>query len=135
MVDLVEREGIYYQKFSDVPFSGKVTGDAQGSVKNGKRDGDWVLHESGQLKKGNFKNGKREGTWISYYDNGQLESKGNYKNGKQEGIWVEYWDDGELSTKGEYKKGKREGAWVSYVFGIVTKADAGTFKDGVKISD
>ena len=64
--DLVEREGIYYPKFSEVPFNGEITGDAQGSVKNGKRDGAWVLHESGQLKKGNFKNGKREGTWISY---------------------------------------------------------------------
>ena len=33
--DLVEREGIYYEKFTDVPFSGKVTGSEQGSFKNG----------------------------------------------------------------------------------------------------
>ena len=26
MRDLVQRDGVYYKKFSDVPFSGKVTG-------------------------------------------------------------------------------------------------------------
>ena len=66
--DLVERDGVYYKKFSDVPFSGKVT----------------------EIYKGSIKNGKREGAWISYYDNGQLDFKGNYKNGKEEGEWIDY---------------------------------------------
>ena len=35
MDDLVEREGIYYKKLTDVPFGGKVTGSKQGSFKNG----------------------------------------------------------------------------------------------------
>jgi hypothetical protein len=34
--DLVVREGVYYKKLSDVPFSGKVTGSYKGSIKNGK---------------------------------------------------------------------------------------------------
>ena len=42
MDDLVEREGLYYEKFTDVPFTGKVTGDTQGSFKSGKKDGAWV---------------------------------------------------------------------------------------------
>jgi hypothetical protein len=61
MKDLVERDGIHYKKFSDVPFMGKTTGDEQGS----------------------FKNDKKHGPWVSYHDNGQLQSKGDYKDGKK----------------------------------------------------
>ena len=43
MDDLVEREGLYYKKFSDTPFTGKVTGVYQGNFKNGKEDGAWVV--------------------------------------------------------------------------------------------
>ena len=120
MDDLVEREGIYYQKFTDVPFSGKVTGEYQGVIKNGKRDGAWVqYHENGQLMhKGNYKNGKAEGAWVSYYETDQL-------------MWK-----GQLYYKGNYKNGKEEGAWVSYNFdGTVHKENTGTFKNGEKISD
>ena len=82
--DLVEREGIYYPKFSEVPFNGEVTGDAQGSVKNGKRDGAWVKYwNNGQLRsKGNYKNGKREGKWVGYNTDGTVwkEYAGTYKN-------------------------------------------------------
>ena len=28
-------DGLHYQKFTDIPFSGKVTGKEQGSFKNG----------------------------------------------------------------------------------------------------
>ena len=50
MGDLVERNGVYYKKFSNVPFTGKTTGKSQGSFKNGKEDGplDWY-YENGQL--------------------------------------------------------------------------------------
>ena len=79
--DLVKRDGVHYKKFSDVPFTGEVTGQIQGS----------------------FKNGKRDGSWIGYYDNGQLMYKGNWKNGKREGSWVSYWNSGKLKDKGIYK--------------------------------
>ena len=78
MDDLVERKGLYYKQFTDVPFTGEVTGDKQGS----------------------FKNGKKEGTWVKYWNNGQLSYKGNYKNGKREGDWVTYYEDGQLRSKG-----------------------------------
>ena len=64
--DLVEREGIYYKKFTDVPFTGKVTGQEQGT----------------------FKNGKKEGSWVNYWDNGQLRLKGDYRDRGREGPWV-----------------------------------------------
>jgi len=136
--DLVEREGIYYQKFTDVPFSGKVTGNPQGSIKNGKWDGAWVRYwDNGQLKsKDNWKNGEMTGAWVFYYDNGQLYFKGNYKNGKRESAWVSYWDNGQLINKGNYKNGKRNGTWVRYnENGTLDKERTGTYKDDVKISD
>lgn len=52
MSDLIWKDGIYYKKFSDLPFNGKIDGDI----------------------KGLFKNGKKEGTWVRYYKNGQLFS-------------------------------------------------------------
>ena len=60
MADLVERDGMHYKKFSDVPFTGKITGPGQGS----------------------FKNGKEHGPWIHYKENGTVEIlTGTYKNG------------------------------------------------------
>jgi hypothetical protein len=109
--DLVKREGLYYKQFTDVPFTGKITGGQQVSFKNGLADGAWVTYyENGQLFfKGSYKNGKKEGAWVRYYDNGQLFYKGNFKNGKKEGAWVRNHSDGTLSKTltGTYKNGKR----------------------------
>ena len=60
MDDLVKRDGLYYKNFTDVPFTGKITGRAQGV----------------------FRNGKREGPWVSYNKNGTVneEHTGTYKN-------------------------------------------------------
>jgi hypothetical protein len=67
--DLVKRDGLYYKKFTDVPFSGEVADQATGGV---------------------FTNGKKEGLWVEYWENGQLQKKGTYENGKKEGTWVTY---------------------------------------------
>jgi len=83
--DLVIREGTYYLKFSDVPFTGEVTGQYQGSFKNGKREGAWTVYYSdGQLfKKGNYKNGKQDGAWVIHNESGQRmpQFSGIFKNG------------------------------------------------------
>ena len=114
MDDLVEREGTYYKKFTDVPFTGQVEGKRQGS----------------------FKNGKHEGSWVGYHDNGQLLEKGDYKNGRQEGSWVSYYENGQLMYKGDYKNGRHDGSWMGYFDdGSVITPLTGTYKDGVKISD
>ena len=113
--DLVERDGLYYQKFTDVPFTGKITGGSpQGSIKNGVKEGLWVQYwENGQFSvKVNYKNGKLKGALVGYWDNGQLRERGNYKDGKQESAWVGYMENGELWYKGNFRNGKQEGAWV-----------------------
>ena len=112
--DLVQRDGVYYKKFSNVPFSGKITGLPKGSIKNGKFDGEWV----------------------GYWEDVQLMWKGNYKNGKREGAWAGYDSTGQLLYEGHYKNGKKEGDWDGYnKDGTVDKERTGTFKDGEKISD
>ena len=83
MDDLVERDGLYYKKFTDVPFTGKITGKTQGL----------------------FKNGRKHGLWVGYHDNGQLGYKGTYKNGKLDGPWVYYHDDRQLKYKATFKNG------------------------------
>ena len=105
--DLVMREGIYYPKFSDVPFTGKTTGKEQGSVRNGKFDGPWVFyHDNGKLWiKGTYRNGKEEGPWVRYHKNGQLEYTGTYKDGKKHGPWVDHHGNGQLYSKGTFKDG------------------------------
>ena len=80
--DFVERDGKYYLKFTENPFSGKVEGRVQGTLK----DGLW--------------NGK----YTKYHENGQLEKKGNYKNGKREGLWEWYNEDGQLYGKRELQR-------------------------------
>jgi hypothetical protein len=50
MNDLVKRDDVYFKKLTDVPFTGKVTGKSQGSLKNGKWDGLWVLYHDNTNK-------------------------------------------------------------------------------------
>ncbi|MDB9704597.1 hypothetical protein OAA86_11060, partial [Rhodospirillales bacterium] len=131
--DLVERGGLQYKKFSDVPFTGKTTGKIQITYRKGKEHGPWVEYwDNGQLWfKETFKNGKQDGPFVSYHDNGKLWTKGDYKNSKRSGPWVSYYKDGKLDTKGDYKNGKEHGPWVSYnKDGTVLEERTGTFKNG-----
>jgi len=101
--DLVYRGGLYYKKFTTVPFTGKVTGRFQGAFRNGKEHGPWVsYHENGQLfNKGIYKNGKKHGPSVSYWKNGQLNFKGTYKDDKTHGPWVFYNETGKVIRKGD----------------------------------
>jgi len=162
MKDLVERDGLYYEKFTDVPFTGKTAGwdqrtfrngvqhgpriayhgpgqlYAKGNYKDGKRDGPWIFYwMNGQLRmKGTFKDGKKDGPWVSHYDNGQLRDKENYKDGKANGSYVFYWKNGQLREKGTFKDGKMEGPSVFYNEDrTLNSALTGTYKNGLKVSD
>ena len=84
MDDLVQRDGLYYEKFTKDPFTGNVVGKEQGKISKGKIDGEW----------------------ISYWDNGQLWSTSNYKDGKEKGEWLSYHENGELEKTKIYKDGK-----------------------------
>ena len=106
--DLVKRDGLFYEKFTDMPFTGNVTGKKQGKIIEGKPVGEFLTYyESGQLKeKINYKDGKKEGEGLWYYENGQLEEKVNYKEGEKNGEWLNYYDNGQLVRTRIYKDGK-----------------------------
>ena len=136
MDDLVETNGVYFKKFTEVPFDGTVTGRHQGKIKDGKQDGLWVAYFSngGLWSKGTFKDGKKDGPWVAYYDNGQIQYKGTFKDGEEDGLWVGYYVNGQLWSKGTYKDGEEDGLWVTYLADrTVWEEYTGTFKNGVKV--
>ena len=82
--DLIKREGLYYEKFTDKPFTGLSSGLEQGKIRKGLRNGTWIkYYKKGQLYvKGSHKDGKKYGEFLRYGITGQLEKTQIYKNGK-----------------------------------------------------
>ena len=109
--NLVEREALFYLKFTDTPFNGELEGMHRGKISEGKKQGLWLeFWVTGQLKsKGDFIDGKKIGPWLSFYTNGQLMSKGNYLEDIEDGDWIYYFRDGTINhqSSGSYKDGKK----------------------------
>ena len=157
--DLVKRNGLFYKKFTNEPFTGNVSGIQIGKFKNGKRVGTWKgYYDNGQISfLGNYEGGKRHGSWETYHSNGHLFRHEKYKDGKPNGEWKSYhyngslrgidnykdgelegnseayWDNGQLYHRGTYKGGKREGYWVQFfINGNPHISKTGTYINGVK---
>ena len=114
MDDLVERDGIYYKRFSDEPFTGQVAGLARGTIKNGRI----------------------EGSWKKFYPSGDLHIDANYMNGVKHGSEIVWWINGNLHKKGTYENGKKVGTHVFYdIDGTLLSEWSGIFSNGRKISD
>ena len=81
--DLVERDGLYYEKFTNEPFTGTSTGMTQGKIIDGKVVGEWLVYdENGQLwMKTNYKDDKQHGERLRY-ENGKLYKTEIFKDGK-----------------------------------------------------
>ena len=91
--DLVERDGLWYEKFSKEPYTGEMV--------------DWS--EEGQLvERGFYENGLKIGLWEKYYGNGNIQEKSNYLNGKLEGFHQWFHEDGSLSIRSNYEDGIQE---------------------------
>ena len=136
--DLVEREGLYYQKSTSVPFTGVTTGLVKATYKNGIRHGPWFTYwDNGQLREnGNYNDGNLDGLWMRYHKNGRLSERGNYTNDKIDGPWGGFYDNSQLRFRGNYINGKRDGPWEEYSRdGVLKGAVSGTYRNGVKASD
>ena len=135
MDDLVFRYDVYYKKYSNVPFTGRITGKEQGLMKNGKKEGYW-FKEVNKIKsyQGVYKNGKKEGLWITRFptkgSKDNLKSQGHYKNGKKEGLWVVNGVFG-LRSEGKYYNGERDGQWETYHFNGQLES-SGRYSNGMK---
>jgi len=138
IADLVKRNSVFYEKFSDEPLCGTIKN--HGHVYKGMREGKWTNYfPNGQLhaktffvknKKhgeyeefnkfgkrtaiGFFENDVKEGQWHYYYEDGSKCSKLNYVNGKLNGTLENFFQDGRASLIGEYYKGKKIGIWEIY---------------------
>ena len=73
--DLIQRNGVWYEKFSNKPF----TGEARNW---GKFSGNYYVSL--------YKNGNRDGRWLVYYDNGKLRFMNDYKDGIRDGLSESY---------------------------------------------
>lgn len=137
--DLVTRNGLYYKKFSEIPFTGEINeGNFRGSFVDGMRVGSWEgYYENGQLLEKGFFNetGEALGYWIIYYEDGNVRSKVSYKNGKKEGRAVGYYPSGQLYYEGDYREGRREGSWKYYSEYGGLLSHTGTYKNGVKVGE
>jgi len=105
MNDLTERDGIYFKKFSDLPFTGELEGRYQGKMVNGIRHGLWLTYSpKGNLWfKKNYVNGVIDGLSIMYHMNGQIRSKSLYDLGVE--LSTEEFDiNGKLRFKLEFEK-------------------------------
>ena len=108
---LVEREGVYYEVYSQIPFTGSsisYDGNGQLSTKRNYTDGEFDgLHEfydeNGPMEQYNYKDGKLDGPSIVFHENGSILSKYNFKEGKFHGT-VEYFGyEGQLIERTCYQ--------------------------------
>ena len=123
--DLVVKDSMYYEKFTEKPFTGKVTGIKQGKIQKGKIEGKWIEYwESGILKESyTIKKGNYDGEFLTYHENGNLKTKGNFIKGKKQGEWLQYLQNGDLRAKGTYKNDKEiEGNFLFFYPAIMWKS-------------
>ena len=118
--DLIEMDnGLWTEKFSDEPISGKVFGY-------------WFLGEDNNKKKvyvGNLRNGIKSGKWTTWYYNGRKGSEVTYKDGEKDGLWTDWYENGQKLGEGTYKDGKEDGLFTEW-YENGQKKEEGTFKDG-----
>ncbi|HEY5826236.1 MAG TPA: toxin-antitoxin system YwqK family antitoxin [Cyclobacteriaceae bacterium] len=124
------------EEFTDTPGVVKVSlgADAQGTYKDGKRDGSWIeYHPNGLVKTiTSYVDGKKEGLYAELTNNGQLQKRMYYHNNLRHGEYKEFnystvkeertyqfdklegtvkifYDNGKVMEEGNYKNGTRDG--------------------------
>ena len=134
--DLVQRDGLFFKRYEDIPFTGTIDGHESGTIINGLRHGFWrVFYSDGQLKsKGNYQNGIKDGKWIGYRPNGFIHYEGEYLKGKQHGLWTHYWENKVVGFQGTFINGEKHGKWVGYERdGTISNHLTGFFENGIKV--
>ena len=110
---IIKRDGIYYEKFSQEPFSGKVKGKISGLVINGKLENEvFFYQDDGQLLRiGNFLEGVPSGKWKFYDEDGDIVLDGILKGNN----FVEYNENNQVSVTGTINENFNcDGEWLIY---------------------
>ena len=130
--DLVIQDGLIYKKFTSSPFTGKVSGTVQSSVKNGKLHGDYIeyfnLTKENPRRNANgtifiktsYKNGEIDGDYEKYqcrttiksYCDRILRKKYTVRNGIYIGEFIMNYQHGGLLKKKNCLNGLLEGHWL-----------------------
>ncbi|MBL0097650.1 MAG: hypothetical protein IPP46_15010 [Bacteroidetes bacterium] len=58
---------------------------------------------------GSFKDGLRDGLWVFYYTNKQIQQQGAYLKSQPEGNWKWFYPNGKLLREENFKNGKEDG--------------------------
>lgn len=86
--------------------------------KDGKRDGKWTEHLSGNVgdvtRISFYKNGLPDGQWSETWKDGTPRRKSSYKEGKKEGVWIRYRKDGKPEKSTTYKNDEKNGEEITY---------------------
>ena len=77
---IIERDSLYYKKFSDEIVNGNV----------------YQMSDDMKVPLGKMKNGEKEGIWTDWYSRGTIKSKTNWKNGIISGVCYNYYSDGTI---------------------------------------
>nr|ADI16927.1 uncharacterized protein conserved in bacteria [uncultured Marinimicrobia bacterium HF0010_18O13] len=145
------KDGVYLDKKSLKPLSGKVIKTSQdnvviieGIISNGLPDGEWIewYPNGNKFFSGIYSKGIKDGLFTFYDINGDLKSEIEYKNDVFNGIYKDQ------SSEGVYLDGKKNGIWKTYLSGEVlseieykndvfdgiykTLSDQGFYVSGVK---
>ena len=117
--DLVEKDGLVYEKGSSKPFSGMISEEyPNGNLKYRKR----------------FKDGKYNGSVVEFYENGKKKVESTYDMGKRKELYSEWYDNGQQKVRAFYTKGIRDGAYREYNKDGRIKVDT-NFRNGKPIGD
>jgi len=121
--NLVQRNGLSYEKEATVPFTGKAFayfpgGDVQTIIefKDGLPNGEiktWSKKDVKQVE-GFFDNGTRTGIWKLYYESGKLKKQTTYQTNIENGEEMFWFENGNLQKKGSYVNGKLNGKYEWY---------------------
>jgi antitoxin component YwqK of YwqJK toxin-antitoxin module len=139
---LIERDGVFYTKDTNNPYSGDVFSlDEHGQTKeeltfkDGKVwDGKWTdWYENGQKEfEWTYKDGKVNGLMTNWYENGQKKEEGYFILNKKDGIWAEWYENGQKEFEWTYKDGKVNGLMTNW-YENGQKYKEFSWKDGIEI--
>ncbi len=119
---LNEKNGVFYTKDTNEPYSGSVFAL------------NWVGENESQ---GILKNGKPDGLWTYWNRHERIKIEGNWEDGDSTGLWTMYLvtTDDSVSYKiklkeDTYKEGVSHGKWTRWDYFNEQKSSEGTYKDG-----
>ena len=137
------RDGVYYTKDTNKPYSGPVfslirkgLNKRESILEDGKmityKEFEW--HRNGQKEvEVTYKDGKREGLFIEWFVNGRKDSESTYKNGVRDGLYTGWHKNGQKRVEGTYKDGEPDGL-VTWWHENGQKEKEGTYKEWEEIS-